>query len=88
MNVSEITPSTNGSLWQFFAVAAPLTLFTAWMIVAFQSKYIFPKGTSMMKRLAWPYYLVLKPMFARKNDPPVENLGENIDYVGGKPDFI
>ena len=72
MNVREITPSTNGSLWQYFAVAVPLTLLTAWIIVAFQNKYIFPKGTSLIKRLAWPYYLVLLPMFSRKNDPPAE----------------
>jgi hypothetical protein len=88
MNVSEINPSTNASLWQYFAVTVPLTLFTAWIIVAFQSKYIFPKNTSMMKRLAWPYYLVLLPMFSKKNDPPAENLAETLDYVGGKPEFI
>ena len=70
MNVSEITPSTNGTLWQYFALAVPLTLVTAWIIVAFQSKYIFPKGTSFWKRLLWP--LLLMPMFSKKNDPPAE----------------
>jgi hypothetical protein len=77
MNVSELSPSTNGSLWLYFVVAAPLTILTAWIIVAFQSKYIFPEGTGMMKRLAWPYYLVFLPMFSKKNDPPAENL----DYI-------
>ena len=90
MNVNEITPSTNGSLWQYFSVAVPLTLFTAWLIVAFQSKYTFPKGTSLMKRLAWPYYLVLLPLFSKKNDEPrdpVENPEFNL-FVNDKPDFI
>ena len=73
MNVSEITPSTNGSLWQYFAVALPLTLVTAYIIVAFRSKYTFLKGSSLMKRLAWPYYLVLRSMFSRKDGPPAEN---------------
>ena len=86
MNVSEITPSTNGSLWQYFAVAAPLTLLTAWIIVAFQSKYVFPKGTSFKKRLAWPIYLVLIPMFTKKPEPPAEN--QEQEYFGGKNDFI
>lgn len=86
MNVSEITPSTNGSLWQYFAVAVPLTLLTAWVIVAFQSKYVFPKGTSFKKRLAWPIYLVLIPMFSKKPDPPADNL----EYFssGGKNEYI
>lgn len=72
MNVSEITPSTNGSLWEYLSLAIPLTLVTAWIIVAFQSKYIFPEGTSFMKRLAWPVFLVLIPMFTKKKDPPAE----------------
>ena len=87
MNVSEITPSTNGTLWEYFAVAIPLTLVTAWVIVAVQSKYTFPKGTSFMKRLAWPYYLVIHPMFSKKNDPPAEIPEYNIS-ANGKPDFI
>jgi len=73
MNVREITPSTNGSLWQYFALAVPITLITAWLIVAFQSKYVFPRGTSLMKRLAWPVYLVLIPMFSKKKNTPAEN---------------
>jgi hypothetical protein len=74
MNVGEISPSTNGSLWQYLALAIPLTLLTAWLIVAFQSKYVFPKGTSFMKRLAWPVYLVLIPMFSKPKEPPEETL--------------
>ena len=86
MNVSEITPSTNGSLWQYLALAIPLTIVTAWIIIMFQSKYIFPKDTSFWKRLAWPVYLVFIPMFSKKTDPPADNseyfsLGEKHDFI-------
>jgi Mg2+ and Co2+ transporter CorA len=80
MNVNEITPLTNGSLWQYLALAIPLTLLTAWLIVAFQSKYVFPKGTSFMKRLAWPVYLVLIPMFSKST-------AEVPGYFSTKTDF-
>ena len=79
MNVGEITPDTTGTLWQYFSLAIPLTLLTAWIIVAFQSKYIFPPGTSLMKRLAWPILLI--PMLSKKSDPSAEKL----EYP--KPDF-
>jgi hypothetical protein len=59
MNVSEINPNTNGTLSHYFAVAFPLTIVTAWIIIAFQSKYIFKKETSFFKRLGWPAYLLL-----------------------------
>jgi hypothetical protein len=74
MNVGEITPSTNGTLWQYFSVAVPLTLLTAWVIIAFQSKYIIPKleKKSFWKRLAWPFFLSYFFMFSKKNDPPEE----------------
>jgi len=86
MNVSEMTPSTNGRVWQYLALALPLTIMTAWIMVAFRSKYTFPQGTSIWKRLAWPVYLVLIPMFAKKTEPPVENseyfsLGEKNDFI-------
>lgn len=69
MNVGEISPSTNGTLWQYVTMAVPLTLVTAWIIITVQSKYIFPPGTSLMKRLAWPFFLI-PPMFSKKNNLP------------------
>ena len=74
MNVREISPSTNGSLWQYILLAVFLTLLTVWVVIAVQSKYVFPKRTSLMKRLAWPIYLVLIPIFSKKNDLPTYDL--------------
>jgi len=80
MNVNEITPDTNGTLSQYFSLAVPLTILTAWIIVAFQSKYIFPPETSFMKRLAWPLFLIPN-MFLRKSEPPAAV------SLRSKPDF-
>jgi len=74
MNVGEITPSTNGTLWQYFTLAVPLTLVTAWVIIAFQSKYMFPEleKTSFWKRLAWPFFLSFFQYIWKKKDPTEE----------------
>jgi len=68
MNVIEINPQ-NGkattSLAQYVALALPLTLITIWIIIAFQSKHIFPQGTSVIKRLGWPF-LMLKFMSRKR----------------------
>ena len=40
-----------------FALVLPLTILTAWIVIAFQSKYIFLAGTGFGKRLAWPFFL-------------------------------
>jgi len=61
MNVVEINPqegTARTNLSQYVALTLPLTLFTAWIIMAFQSKYFFPKGTSLFKRLAWPIFII------------------------------
>lgn len=67
MNVIEINPQ-NGTattnLSQYIALALPLTIVTVWIIMAFQSKYIFPQGTSFFKRLGWPIFLIT--VMARK----------------------
>ena len=57
MNLGVINPGTNGTVPQYLAVALPLTIVTAWVIIAFQSKYIFPPGTGFIKRLGWPMFL-------------------------------
>jgi hypothetical protein len=61
MNVVEINPQGGTAitnLSQYIALTLPLTIFTAWLIIAFQSKHIFPKGTSLYKRFAWPVFII------------------------------
>lgn len=58
MNVKEL----NGSLATFtlyFSVALPLTALTIWIVIAFNSKYLFRgKDATFWVRLAWPVLLV------------------------------
>ncbi|KAF5325041.1 hypothetical protein D9619_009599 [Psilocybe cf. subviscida] len=65
MNVSEFNPGSLGTIPHYIAIALPLTLVTAWIIIAFQSTYIFPPNTGFILRLAWPAYLVYKMMAMR-----------------------
>jgi hypothetical protein len=60
MNVHEIVPSTTGSLSNYVATAICFTLATIWIIVAFQSKYIFGEDTSFWLGLGWPFMLLTK----------------------------
>ena len=59
MNVAEINPGTEGTLSHYCAIALPLTIVTVWVIIAFQSKYIFKEKTSFLKRLGWPAYILI-----------------------------
>ena len=59
MNVVEINPGTYGTLPHYFAVAFPMTIVTAWVIIAFQSKHIFKDQTTFFRRLGWPVYLLI-----------------------------
>ena len=61
MNVVEINPQGGSALthlYQYVALTLPLTIATAWVIFAFQSKHLFPEGTSFYKRLGWPIYII------------------------------
>lgn len=61
MNVVEINPQNGNAithLYQYIALTLPMTIITAWVIIAFQSKHIFPKGTSLYKRLGWPFFII------------------------------
>jgi len=60
MNVSEINPGTLGTLGKYFATALPLTIITAWIMIAFQYETILPPGTSIYERLAWPIFFLMK----------------------------
>ncbi|KAF9530553.1 hypothetical protein CPB83DRAFT_850531 [Crepidotus variabilis] len=93
MNVSEINPGTFGSLAHYVEVALPLTLLTAWIMVAFQSAYIIPDGTSFFARLWWPVFLV-KSMLPQK--PKAEEAQQSTmfgrpggpnSFAGSKEDF-
>ncbi|TFK29543.1 hypothetical protein FA15DRAFT_664090 [Coprinopsis marcescibilis] len=65
MNVTEINPGSGTSIPIYIAVAVPLTLFTAWVIVAFQSKYIFPGEVPFWRRLTWPFFLLYSLWFQK-----------------------
>jgi hypothetical protein len=67
MNVVEINPPTTGTLSLYFAVTFPLSIVTAWVIMAFQSKYLFKEELSFFKRLGWPVYLLIQ-MIKEKKD--------------------
>lgn len=60
MNIKEINPGTFSSIKAYLLITLPLTTITAWIIIAFQSTYIFPENTDFVKRLGWPIYLLLK----------------------------
>ena len=77
MNVREINPDTFGTLSKYFATALPLTVVTAWVVTAFQSENIFPNGASLFKRLAWPFFLIIK-MFRERNPKKEEEV--EVDY--------
>jgi len=77
MNVGEINPGTNGTLPNYVAVALPLTLITAWIIIAFQSTYIFESETTFLKRLGWPVYLVHMMLKNRREKLEQEKKLEN-----------
>ncbi|PPQ80936.1 hypothetical protein CVT26_014746 [Gymnopilus dilepis] len=47
MNVSEINPGTLGTMARYVEIALPLTIATIWIVIAFQSKYIFPQNATM-----------------------------------------
>jgi len=59
MNVIEINPDSHETLPHYFAFAFPLTIVTAWVIIAFQSKHIFKDKTNFFSRLGWPVYLLI-----------------------------
>ncbi|KAF9559806.1 hypothetical protein CPC08DRAFT_637387 [Agrocybe pediades] len=86
MNVSEINPGSLGTLPRYIEIALPLTLITAWIIIAFQSKYIFEnQNTTFVQRLGWPGYLVIK-MIKEKMDQREKERQEREGIKGDKDD--
>lgn len=80
MNVSEINPGTFGTLGIYVAIAIPLTIITAWVIIAFQSKYIFPENTGFIKRLGWPVYMTLKMLKKKEGLARARAEEDSIEY--------
>jgi len=55
MNVTELNPGGYTTLARFFEAALPLTFFTIWIVVAFQSRFILRDDRGgMWKKLLWP----------------------------------
>ncbi len=78
MNVREINPDTFGTLSKYFATALPLTIVTAWVVTAFQYEGIFPDGASIFKRLAWPFFLIIKMFKERRANAKKDEI--ELDY--------
>lgn len=88
MNVVEINPPPTGkgpTLSQYVALALPLTVITAWVIIAFQSQYMFPEGTSIYKRMGWPLFLIGRLMKKEKREPLLDS---KLDYPIGENGFL
>ncbi|KAJ2925295.1 hypothetical protein H1R20_g11758, partial [Candolleomyces eurysporus] len=82
MNVAEINPGTLGTVPHYVAVALPFTIFTAWIIIAFQSKYIFQGEVSFWLRLTWPFKL-LYDRYIKKPDSSDSNVSAEEEYKFG-----
>ncbi|KAG6907533.1 hypothetical protein DXG01_008569 [Tephrocybe rancida] len=81
MNIQEVSPNTLGTLPHYLAVAIPLTVITIWVVIAFQSKYIYPDGTSLFVRFAWPIQLCLNILRTGVGTQPEQDIP--LTTVGG-----
>ncbi|KAJ7481617.1 hypothetical protein FB451DRAFT_1236610 [Mycena latifolia] len=77
MNIKEIVPDTRGSLAHYFETAAPLTFFTIWVVMTFQSKHLLGRDVTIWMRLFWPVALASRMISRRKEarfglDEPLE----------------
>ncbi|KIL56903.1 hypothetical protein M378DRAFT_172312 [Amanita muscaria Koide BX008] len=58
MNVTPLNPFPgHPELPIYLEITIPLTVATIWIVMAFQSKYMFPKDTPIWKYLCWPIFL-------------------------------
>jgi len=70
MNVVELNPGGHTTLARFFEAAIPLTLFTIWVLVGFQSHLVLRDDRSgSWKKLLWPI-VHFSTLFPR---PPTRN---------------
>ncbi|KAF8892904.1 hypothetical protein BD779DRAFT_1765736 [Infundibulicybe gibba] len=77
MNIREVSPDTSGSLVHYIAVAAPMTIVTIWVIIAFQSRYLFEEDTPIWKRLGWPILLIQR--MSKKSNNRTQRQGDRQD---------
>ncbi|PBK90727.1 hypothetical protein ARMGADRAFT_1111301 [Armillaria gallica] len=82
MNVRELSNDTKGTLPHYFEVAAPLTFLTVWVVMAFQSKYLFDSGTTFWMRLVWPWMLFKQVFMKRDKDKEREREKEEDISLG------
>ncbi|KAF6751709.1 hypothetical protein DFP72DRAFT_906906 [Ephemerocybe angulata] len=76
MNVAEINPGTLGTIPHYVAVAIPFTIFTIWVIIAFQSKYIFEGEVPFWLRLTWPFRLFYERYIKRKSKSSITDVDD------------
>ncbi|KIJ45140.1 hypothetical protein M422DRAFT_46945 [Sphaerobolus stellatus SS14] len=68
MNVKEINQGAKGSLPHYFETAIPLTIVTAWVIIAFQRRWSQRQDTTyvpLWRRFMWPYDYVKSAIHRR-----------------------
>ena len=66
MNIREINPGTLGKASVYVSILLSLTLLTTWIIIAFQSSFIFEEDVPFIKRLGWPIEILSKMMKKNK----------------------
>jgi len=59
MNVKEIVPGTRGTIPHYIESTIGLTALTVWIVVAFQSRYLFNRDMPFWQRLGWPIYFIV-----------------------------
>jgi len=77
MNVIELNPGGYTTLARFFEASLPLTFFTVWVIVAFQSRFVLRDDRgAFWKKLLWPIMLLnnIIPKKTSKNDSQMYEL--------------
>jgi len=77
MNVIELNSGGYTSLSRFFEASLPLTFFTIWVIVAFQSRFVLRDNRgAIWKKLLWPIMLLdtIIPWSTKKKFDSMEEL--------------
>jgi len=78
MNIEEINPGTNENLPHYFATAIPLTIVTAWVVIALQQRWTEDENdeTRLWRRFIWPYDFIREWMARRNSRLPKDNASE------------
>jgi len=84
MNVAEINPGTSATIPEYLYTTAILTSVTVWIIVAFQSRHLFPQHFPFWKRLGWPIYLPII-LYAKAREPNTPKTRVDRRNVGSPP---